>query len=158
VGTPLAGNPFGGLSGFDVSSVAISGWYAPSNWGQWMPSVSAGWGYNSYNATQDASIWGVAAVNAGDQASSQSWYVGLQWSDVLLAGNYFGTAVGQPTFISSNDSFLESDSSTFAWEIWYKFQVTDNLAVTPAFFYINNPSGLGSNSVSGGVLKTSISF
>ena len=36
VGTPLAGNPFGGLSTFNVSSWAISGWYAP-DWGHWMP-------------------------------------------------------------------------------------------------------------------------
>ena len=95
-----------------------------------MPSVSAGWGVNGYTANADASIWGVEAVNDGDTAESQSWYVGLQWPDVFLQGNYLGTAVGQPTFISSNDSFLESDESTFAWELWYRFQVTDNVSVT----------------------------
>ena len=131
MGTPLAGDPFGGLSNFSVSSFALSGWYAP-DWGHWMPSVSAGWGVNGYTANADASIWGVQAVDDGDGAESQSWYVGLQWPDVFLQGNYLGTAVGQPTFISSNDSFLESDETTFAWEIWYKFQVTDNVSVTPA--------------------------
>ena len=158
VGTPLAGNPFAGLSTFDVNSLAISGWYAPSDWGDWMPSVSAGWGTNSATAKQDADVWGISAVKEGNTAKSQSWYVGLQWSDVLLEGNFLGTAVGQPTFVSSNDSFMDTDESTFAWEIWYKFQVTDNVAVTPAFFYINNPSGLGSNSAAGGVLKTTINF
>ena len=157
VGTPLAGNPFGGLSTFNVSSWAISGWYAP-DWGHWMPSVSAGWGVNDYTATTGADVFGIEAVNDGDGASSQSWYVGLQWPDVFLQGNYLGTAVGQPTFISSNDSFLESDESTFAWEIWYKFQVTDNVSVTPAYFYVDNPSGIGSNSVAGGVLKTTFTF
>ena len=157
VGTPMASDPFGGLATFTVSSWAISGWYAP-DWGHWMPSVSAGWGVNNYSATQGADVFGIEAVNDGDGAESQSWYVGLQWPDVLLQGNYFGTAVGQPTFISSNDSFLESDESTFAWEIWYKFQVTDNVSVTPAYFYIDNPSGIGSNSVAGGVLKTTFTF
>lgn len=158
VGTPLASDPFGGLSNFSVSSFALSGWYAP-DWGHWMPSVSAGWGVNGYTANADASIWGVDAVNDGDSAESQSWYVGLQWPDVFLQGNYLGTAVGQPTFISSNDSFLESDESTFAWEIWYKFQVTDNIAVTPAYFFIDNPSGLGNGgNVQGGVLKTTFTF
>ena len=124
-----------------------------------MPSVSAGWGVNSYTAKADASIWGIQAVSEGDNAQSQSWYVGLQWPDVFLQGNYLGTAVGQPTFISSNDSFLESDESTFAWEIWYKFQVTDNIAVTPAYFFIDNPSGLGEGgNVQGGVLKTTFTF
>ena len=157
MGTPLAGDPFGGLATFNVSSWAISGWYAP-DWGKYMPSGSAGWGVNSYTAQQSASIWGVDAVSSGDGAESQSWYVGLQWPDVFLQGNYLGTAVGQPTFISSNDAFLESDESTFAWEIWYKFQVTDNVSVTPAYFYIDNPSGIGSNSVAGGVLKTTFTF
>ena len=159
VGTPLASNPFG----FDsvdqtVSSVAVSGWYAPSDWGDWMPSISAGWGLNDYTAKSSLDIWGIEAVSNGDNAQSQSWYVGLQWSDVFLEGNYLGTAVGQPTFVSSNDSFLDSDESTFAWELWYKFQVTDNISVTPAVFYIDNPSGLGSNSVAGGVLKTTLNF
>ena len=125
-----------------------------------MPSVSVGWGTNAYTAKADASIWGVDAVSEGDNAQSQSWYVGLQWPDVFLQGNYLGTAVGQPTFISSNDSFLEGDESTFAWEIWYKFQVTDNIAVTPAYFYISNPGGLSSSvsTVQGGVLKTTFTF
>ena len=157
VGTPLAGDPFGGLATFNVSSWAISGWYAP-DWGKYMPSVSAGWGVNDYTATQGADVFGIEAVSDGDGAQSQSWYVGLQWPDVFLQGNFLGTAVGQPTFISSNDSFLESDETTFAWEIWYKFQVTDNVSVTPAYFYIDNPSGIGSNSVAGGVLKTTFTF
>ena len=159
VGTPLASDPFGGLSPFNVSSFALSGWFAPEDWGRWMPSVSAGWGINGYTAKQDGNIWGVDAVSEGDNAESQSWYVGLQWPDVFLQGNYLGTAVGQPTFISSNDSFLESDESTFAWEIWYKFQVTDNIAVTPAYFFIDNPSGMGEGgNVQGGVLKTTFTF
>ena len=124
-----------------------------------MPSVSAGWGVNSYTANADVNIWGINAVGDGDKAESQSWYVGLQWPDIFLQGNYLGTAVGQPTFISSNDSFLESDDSTFAWEIWYKFQVTDNIAVTPAYFFIDNPSGMGEGgNVQGGVLKTTFTF
>jgi hypothetical protein len=157
VGTPLAGDPFGGLSNFSVSSWAISGWYAP-DWGKYMPSISAGWGINDYTAQSGADVFGIEAVSSGDGASSQSWYVGVQWPDVFLQGNYLGTAVGQPTFVSSNDAFLESDDSTFAWELWYKFQVTDNVSITPAYFYIDNPSGLGSNSVNGAVVKTSFTF
>jgi hypothetical protein len=159
VGTPLASDPFAGLSTFSTSSFALSGWFAPEDWGRWMPSVSAGWGVNSYTANADVNIWGINAVGDGDKAESQSWYVGLQWPDIFLQGNYLGTAVGQPTFISSNDSFLESDDSTFAWEIWYKFQVTDNIAVTPAYFFIDNPSGMGEGgNVQGGVLKTTFTF
>ena len=154
VGTPKATNPFAGLTQFDVNALALSGWWKPSNV-SWVPSVSAGWGTNSYSAKKAAQIWGVEANQKGANAQSQSWYVGLQWADALIKGNTFGTAVGQPTFVTGNDGFLGTDESTFAWEIWYKFQVTDNISVTPAFFTITNPAGSGSNSAYGGVLKTS---
>jgi hypothetical protein len=157
IGTPKATNPFAGLSQFDVNALAISGWWKPENNG-WIPAISAGWGTNAYSAQKAAQIWGVEAHQNGAKAQSQSWYVGLQWADVLIKGNTFGTAVGQPTFVTSNDGFLGTDESTFAWEIWYKFQVTDNISVTPAFFTITNPAGMGSNSAYGGVLKTSLLF
>ena len=157
IGTPKATNPFAGLSQFDVNALAISGWWKPENNG-WIPAISAGWGTNAYSAQKAAQIWGVEAHQKGAKAQSQSWYVGLQWADVLIKGNTFGTAVGQPTFVTSNDGFLGTDESTFAWEIWYKFQVTDNISVTPAFFTITNPAGMGSNSAYGGVLKTSLLF
>ena len=157
VGTPKATNPFAGLTQFDVNALAISGWWKPSNV-SWVPSVSAGWGTNSYSAKKAAQIWGVEANQKGANAQSQSWYVGLQWADALIKGNTFGTAVGQPTFVTGNDGFLGTDESTFAWEIWYKFQVTDNISVTPAFFTVTNPAGSGSNSAYGGVLKTTFLF
>ena len=43
----------------------------------------------------------------------------------------------------------------WAWELWYKFQVTDNISVTPGIFYLSNPLGsntygvVGDNGVAG---------
>ena len=46
-------------------------------------------------------------------------------------------------------------------EFWYKFQVTDNISVTPAFFFIDN-GGSGIDGVGettyGGLLKTNFKF
>jgi len=91
-------------------------------------------------------------------------------------------AVGQAPFITStgNGNFaaftgLFSDStntpldSNYMWEWWYKFQVTDNITVTPALYYISNYQGMsgrvttsggydGSNNVFGGLLKTTFKF
>ena len=80
---------------------------------------------------------------------SQSWYVGLQWEDVFIKGNAFGMAVGQPTFITSfgdNETVKDflgdsPNDGNYAWEWWYKFQVTDNISVTPALFYLSAPLG-----------------
>ena len=51
----------------------------------------------------------------------------------------------------------------FIWEWWYQFQVTDNISVTPALFYLSRPMGeLTPNSSTfqqlGGLIKTTFVF
>jgi carbohydrate-selective porin OprB len=100
--------------------------------------------------------------------------VGLQWADAFAKGNALGMAVGQPTFITSiQNSFttLEGDQistkpndGNYAWEWWYKFQVTDNISVTPALFYLSAPLGqlqkVNGESFNnfGGLVKTTFKF
>ena len=107
-------------------------------------------------------------------ARASSWYVGLQWSDVLLRGNSAGLAVGQASFLTSlgdNGGFGNllaaagangnASDSNLNWEFWYKFQVTDNISVTPAVFYLNNPLGQVTNVVgysTGGATNTFNNF
>ena len=49
-------------------------------------------------------------------------------------------AVGQPTFVTAANTGTPNDAG-YAWEWWYKFQVTDNISITPAIFYLSNPLG-----------------
>jgi hypothetical protein len=156
-GTPLAIAPQAEGAVFDsINSIGISGYWQPSTSG-WMPSVSAGWGINGYN--QDDDLAGF------DGANSQSWYVGLQWADAFIKGNALGMAVGQPTFVTStdNDNFGANDGN-YAWEWWYKFQVTDNISVTPALYYLSQTAGqlgkVNDSSVNnfGGLIKTTFKF
>jgi len=99
------------LSGQDSSSVSIAGYWSPID-ASWAPSISAGYGYNG---------------GYGGFSDSQSWMVGLQWSDVFMEGNAAGMAFGMPPFNSGNDS------ESWMLEVFYKFQATDNISVTPAF-------------------------
>ena len=161
-GTPLAVSGF--LFANSVNSVGVSGYWQPSNSG-WIPSISAGWGINQY--TIDSSCVGEACV-AFDNAQSQSWYVGLQWTDVFIKGNAAGMAVGQPTFLTKtgDDASFDANDGQYAWEWWYKFQVTDNISVTPAIFYLSAPLGQAlrtdgtddSFNNFGGLLKTTFKF
>ena len=134
-GTPLA-NTF--TSNGNNSSVGLSAWWSPEEAG-WFPSVSAGWGYNSITDGDDTNVF--------RSATTQSWYVGLQWADAFLKGNTLGMAVGQPTFVTDveyRNSVSESDfvaDGNYAWEFWYAFQVTDNITVTPAIYYLSRPYG-----------------
>ena len=135
-GTPLA-TSF--TSNGNNSSVGLSAWWSPEEAG-WIPSISAGWGYNSITDGDDTLVF--------RSATTQSWDVGLQWADAFLKGNTLGMAVGQPTFVTNVEYRNEfEDASDFvadgnyAWEWWYQFQVTDNISVTPAIYYLSRPYG-----------------
>ena len=88
--------------------------------------------------------------------------VGLQWSDVFLMGNDLGFAVGQPTFVTAKDNGTPDDGN-YAMELWYQFQVTDNIAITPGVFWLSRPYGeLTPNDKSlgifGGLVQTVFKF
>jgi hypothetical protein len=169
--TNIAGGVFN--TGFDaMNSVGLSAYWQPSTSG-FIPSISAGWGLNGYNAANTAADF--------NGVQSQSWYVGLQWADAFIKGNALGMAVGQPTFITSfgNNTDVKNafgntpQDGNYAWEWWYKFQVTDNISVTPAIFYLSNPLGAAGFSTNqatgfnagsaaltnfGGLVKTTFKF
>ncbi|MFM7648185.1 MAG: carbohydrate porin, partial [Cyanobium sp.] len=57
------------------------------------------------------------------------------------------------------------NDGNYAWEWWYKFQVTDNISVTPAIYYLSAPLGQLQNDQSnetfsnfGGLVKTTFKF
>jgi len=175
-GTPYAVQGFA-LSD-SVNSVGVSGYWSPFS-ASWFPSISAGWGINTHTGRDDGSDYNTAYVDV-DGVASQSWYVGLQWSDFLIRGNTFGMAVGQPTFITDDvdvrvrikgakdeDYTIGANDGQYAFEWWYKWQVTDNISVTPAIFYLSAPLGQGqrqensdddSFSNFGGLVKTTFKF
>jgi hypothetical protein len=130
------------LDGQESNSVALNAYWQPAQSG-WVPSVSAGYGYNSVNG----------ATGATDATNSDSWFVGLQWSDVFVAGNSAGVAVGQAP---SAETAGVSDATMI--EIFYKYQVTDNISITPALFYVDNNQRYQNSSKWGGVVQTKFTF
>jgi len=111
------------------NNLGFSAYWQPKTTGI-IPSISAGVGTTYYNG-------GNSATN-GSRASS--WEVALQWNDAFIKGNALGMAYGA-TQVGG------SDPSENAYELFYKFQATDNISVTPAFFWINgggtNPDQVG---------------
>jgi hypothetical protein len=163
-GTPLAVTGFALSSA--VNSVGVSGYWQPSTSG-WIPSISAGWGINGHSADLASTGGDQGSVDIIDGAQTQSWYVGLQWTDVFIKGNALGMAVGQPTFFtnSGDNGTLSPNDGNYSWEWWYKFQVTDNISVTPAIYYLSAPLGQfqrgnGADSFNnfGGLVKTTFKF
>jgi hypothetical protein len=114
------------------NNLGFSAYWQPTKTGI-IPSISGGVGSTYYNGGNSATTWQVA----------------LQWQDAFAKGNALGMAYGD-TQIGG------TDQGTTAYELFYKFQVTDNISVTPAFFWIN---GGGTNADStGGLVKTTFKF
>jgi len=131
------------LSGIDVNgsnNYGFSAYWQPEESG-WIPSISAGFGATSFNGT--------GSTTSGDV---YSWMVGFQWADLFMKGNALGIGLGESNSAISN----------FGLEVWYKFQVTDNISVTPAIFWIQNggidyPAATTAD-MYGAVLKTTFKF
>ena len=137
-----------------TNAFGLSGYLQPSTSG-WLPSLSLGWGYNTTSY--------VSSQQAGSLSTSQSWMAGLQWTDLLVKGNDFGMAVGQPVFATALTGSETPDDGGLVWEWWYKLQVTDNISITPALIYLSRPLGqstpIGKTfSQFGGLVKTSFKF
>ena len=118
------------------NSASFNAFWRPEESG-WIPSISAGVGTSWLSGNGD---W----EDATSKRQYGSWMVGLTWNDVFLMKNALGFAVGQPqfTFVVDNDDdddFVADGG--YAMELWYKFQVTDNISVTPAVYWLSRPWG-----------------
>jgi len=137
-----------------TNAFGLSGFWQPLHSG-WLPSLSLGWGINSTTYGKPQPI--------GSLSTSQSWLVGLQWTDLLIKGNDFGFAVAQPVFATALSGGVTPNDGNYVWEWWYKFQVTDNITITPALIYLSRPLAQQtpagqSFSQFGGLIKTSFRF
>ena len=137
---------FSEFAGVYANNMGLSGYWQPSE-ASWVPSISAGFGYGTSNAIILDDSW--------------SWMVGIQWSDVFMKGNALGMAVGSAgqvglgSGLGTGGIWFDGGEETIAYELFYKFQVTDNISVTPAFFYIENT---GVSDTLGGLIKTTFKF
>jgi len=135
VGLTIGTNKAGAMAGDSRHGYSLAAAWQPADAG-FIPSVSGGWSMSDPDDS-DEEIHG--------------WYVGLEWSDVFVEGNSFGTAIGQAPKVD--------DDYNKIWEIFYKFAVTDNITVTPTYFIIDEYSGdLSSDYVQGAYVKTTFTF
>jgi len=127
------------VPGQTSNGYAINAYWQPKQTG-WVPSISAAYGWNTVSGTQS------------DATNSDSWFTGLQWADVFAKGNSAGVAIGQ----APTGSDLEKATML---EIFYKYQVSDNISITPAIFYASDNQRLVDDASNwGGVIQTKFTF
>ena len=140
--TPLARQswpqPRPGLGGA-VDSWAVSGFWQPAS-GGWIPAVNVGWGLNR-NRYDRSGPNRAAPLLA---AESQSWMVGLNWFDVLTADSELGFAIGAPVFVTAYRNAAGERGAADAsplMELWYRYQASDWLTISPGLFWLPRPRG-----------------
>jgi hypothetical protein len=136
----------------DYWSIGLSGYWMPSESG-WIPSISAGAGFSK-----------VSDNSSDSDTEVTSWSVGLQWNDAFMEGNIVGFSFGQfPNEYWEDGGNYEPDAAML-YELYYKLQVTDNIAVTPAVYYSPSITGYddtpGSDNLElfGVLVKTTFKF
>jgi len=130
---PASSTPLANIAGSQgANSLALSGYWKPASVGL-IPSISWGASTTSYKT-----------LGVPYNTVTSTWYTGLQWDDAFIKGNAAGMAVGQAPFVTYGSAQIgctklcAPNDSNYVWEWWYKFQVTDNISVTPAIYYISN--------------------
>jgi hypothetical protein len=163
-GTALASNPLGLSAGNPLGTRGGNRTLASDNFGfnvtyQIIPKLNlAGWvGYSrAYNPNPGIS----------QRAEILNWGVTLASPDLWRKGDLISVSFGQaPSVISSNAPNGTDPFKTYVLEGQYRFQVNDNISVTPGLIAVFNPTGQfapGTNSSRDtaliGVIRTTFTF
>ncbi len=127
------------VSGGNHTAVGLRGWWRPESTGTAMPSISVGYDTTQYDG-----------VTSGTD-SSDMWFVGLQWQDMINADDKIGLALAQPTMHD------DETNSPFAYELYYSYKANDNVTVTPTVFGGTDRDG-GTEDVFGALVQTTFKF
>ena len=163
-GSGFANSPFGSVatSGehFGIqAAIKLSPGITLSGWG----------GLSQASAQVNRPFSATAAVNDGDDATIWNWAVALAFPDLGKKGNLGGIIFGMPPKVTSNDfgpatlgpiSARREDSDTsYHLEGLYRFQLNNNISITPGVIVIFNPEHNSNNdTIYVGTLRTTFTF
>ena len=138
------------------NSIAFNAYWQPTKTGV-VPSLSAGY---AYNFVSDCASGTTCNASGSGALSSKSWFVGLQWDNAFIKGNAAGVAFGQPSYAAG-----PAQDNPWLIEWFYRYQVSDNISVTPTLFYGTGIANTAGNAQSGptfnglgGVIQTTFKF
>ena len=88
--------------------------------------------------------------------------VGLNWKNAFVDGNKLGVGFGSySSYATSMKGDSSPDDENFAFEAYYDYQVSDNVTVTPAVFWVQDADGNASvdgSDTLGALVKTTFKF
>ncbi len=101
-----------------------------------------------------------SGANEGSDADIWNWAVNLALLDLGGEGNKLGVVFGMPPKVTDNDiGGREDDDTSYHLEAFYRYKLTDNIAITPGAFVIFNPEhNDGNDDIWVGTIRTVFSF
>ena len=71
------------------------------------------------------------------------WMVGLNWKNAFIDGNKLGLGFGSYSSYATEmkGDRPNGDDENFAIEAYYDYQVSDNITITPAIFWVEDADG-----------------
>ncbi len=161
-GSVLAIEPFGDNIATSSDLLAVQGYYRVSEhfqvhgWGGYINANAQGSGLS---LIADGRGGGVVS-NVSNGSNADIWYgaIGLTFPDVGGKGNLPGILVGLPPKVTSSDVRQDRNTS-YHVEAFYRFQVNDNISITPGLWVVFNPENDARNDTQYvGVFRTTFNF
>ena len=126
------------VTGGNHTAYGLRGWWRPDETGTAVPSITVGYDTTEYD---------------NSARSSDMWFVGFQWQDMLSPDDKIGLALAQPTKLDNETK------DPFAYELYYSYPVNDSITVTPTIFGgKDRDGGSDGEDVFGTVLQTTFKF
>ena len=121
------------------TNYGLRAWWRPQETGTATPEVSFGYDYSVLDgySTND---------------TTDMYFVGLSWLDVINPDDRIGIAFGQPQMREN------TGAEPFMWEAYYGFKVNDSVTVTPTIFGASNANGTEGEDYTGAVIETQFKF
>ncbi|MHC5727513.1 MAG: iron uptake porin, partial [Nostoc sp.] len=113
-----------------------------------------------------AAIFVDASSNSVNASTTfTSWMAGVHFKDLFKSGNTAGILFGQPLYRTDAGGSAQltptgdNRATPYHLEAYYRFQVSDNISITPGAFILFNPEGNSNNDTTTvGVLRTTFTF
>lgn len=154
--------------GGDVNITGSTGsTFASNPFGQVATSADTLAGTVQYKFSKMFTIGGWAGASFAHQRSNSNdatvlnWAAYLAFQDVIKEGSLLGILVGNPPKVISNDIATREDNLSTTWHVegFYRYQITNNIAITPGVIVLINPENNSSNSTQYvGVIRTTFTF
>ena len=95
----------------------------------------------------------IEGAGSAPGSTHTTWQVTAAANDIGSEGSQIGILAGQPRFADDDE-----DTSSFLVEGYYRLQINDNISITPAIVWVDDPFNSDLDSTVIGNLRTTFSF